>query len=128
MRKILIWLVAAALTANGFYMLFAPEQWFYSVDRISATGSFNAHFVRDIGCAYLASAAGVFYFAISRERGRAGAIVGAGFLTMHGLVHVWDVLAGRMPFDHLVKDAAGVLLLPAVIFWLVLSNAHTEKS
>ena len=128
MRTILIWLVMAALAANGFYMLLAPEQWFYSVDRITATGSFNAHFVRDIGCAYLASAAGVLYFAISPERGRAGALIGAAFLTMHGLVHVWDVLAGRMPFDHLIKDAAGVLLLPALIVWLVLSNARTEKS
>jgi len=126
MHKTLTWLVIAALTTNGCLMLFGPEGWYRSVDRIMATGPFNAHFVRDIGCAYLASAAGVFHFAVAGSQGRPAAWVGAGFLAMHGLVHVWDVAAGRMPFDHLLKDAIGVLLLPVLIVWLVWPRPHLK--
>jgi hypothetical protein len=37
------------LVGNGTFMLIAPEQWYYLVPGVKETGSFNQHFIRDIG-------------------------------------------------------------------------------
>jgi hypothetical protein len=52
-------LLALAMAANGLQMLMAPEAWYGSLPSVAHTGPLNVHFVRDIGAAYLASAAGV---------------------------------------------------------------------
>src|SRR5262249_52922948 len=45
--------VGLALAANGTFMLVAPSAWYGLVPGVAATGPLNAHFVRDIGAAYL---------------------------------------------------------------------------
>ena len=54
-------IVAALLgvlnAANGVYMVIAPRTWFAGA--ASATGPFNAHFVTDIGFAFLAAGCGL---------------------------------------------------------------------
>jgi hypothetical protein len=102
-------------------MLFGPEAWYQWVRTVPHTGPLNVHFVRDIGCAYLASAGGVLFFAVRPDSGRPAATVGIAFLTLHGLVHVWDTLTGRATLEHLASDFIGVLAIPllaaALVFW-----------
>jgi hypothetical protein len=74
MRTKLAWIVGLSLAANG--VLAAPAAWHAPVPGVPATGAFNAHFVRDIGAAYLV--AGM-----------------AAFLALHALVHLRDAAAGR---------------------------------
>jgi hypothetical protein len=120
MRKTLLLIVAAVLAANGLAMLGWPDTWYHTISTVPSTGPFNAHFVRDIGCAYLVSAGSLACCAVSPERGRPAALTGSAFLLMHAAVHVWDALAGRATLEHLLKDFAGVIVVALLAFYLSL--------
>ena len=51
--RYLHWFFVIAFGANGLSMLLFPETWFNTIPGVTATGPFNAHFVRDVGAAYL---------------------------------------------------------------------------
>ena len=85
------WIAAllGVLTAtNGLLMLGAPEMWFQYAPGVAETGSFNRHFVSDVGAAYLAVAAGLLWTAWRPRQGWAALVVGTGFLFVHALIHV----------------------------------------
>jgi hypothetical protein len=128
MRKAILMGVLAILAANGLMMLGWPEAWYRLVPTAPHTGPFNPHFVRDIGCAYLASAAGLAFFARDQARGRSGALTATAFLLLHALVHVWDVASGRSDLHHLAQDFVGVALLPFVALWLILTNSRARAA
>jgi hypothetical protein len=116
--RLLLAALGAFHLANAFVMLAAPADWYAEVPGVTMTGPFNPHFVRDIGCAYLTSAGGLLAFVISPLRGRPAALAGSAFLALHGLVHIWDTLAGRASLEHLAQDFVGVLLVPAIALWI----------
>jgi hypothetical protein len=118
MRKAILLIIAAVLAVNGLAMLFWPEVWYQTIPTVPHTGPFNSHFVRDIGCAYLVSASSLVFFARAPERGQYAALMGCAFLILHGLVHIWDAVAGRASFNHLMSDFVGVLAIPAVALYL----------
>ncbi|HYM34966.1 MAG TPA: hypothetical protein VET48_06180 [Steroidobacteraceae bacterium] len=127
MRKTLLLILAIVLSANGFFMLGWPEVWYHTLPTVPHTGPFNAHFVRDIGCAYLVSAASLAYLAFAPERGRSAALTGSAFLVMHGLVHIWDTVAGRASVEHLMTDFIGVLAIPALALYLSWSRVIAAR-
>lgn len=95
---------------NGLVMLVAPQTWFWSVDGVSLTGGYNAHFVRDIGMVYLLSGLAMFA-GLARPASRPllwGAA--AAWLMSHALFHLWEVAAGICGPDAIVRDFAGVTL------------------
>lgn len=110
--------VAAAMAAvvgglalgNGLAMLAVPQTWFWSVDGVSSTGGYNAHFVRDIGLVYLLAGAAMFA-GLARPAAR-GLLWGAAaaWLLMHALFHLWEVAAGICGPDALTRDFLGVTL------------------
>ncbi len=71
----MLWFCAAATAANVFYMLVDPLGWYGAVEGIPDTGSFNPHYVRDIGGAYLTLA--VMTAASARWLGNAVALPSA---------------------------------------------------
>jgi hypothetical protein len=110
MGRIIAAALAAMLGANGLVMLFAGRWWYNAVPGVTATGPYNPHFVRDIGAAYLVTAAGLGWFAI-RPREAWPALVGAAaFQTAHVAIHVFDAFNGTMPMAHIIRDFAGVYL------------------
>ncbi|MDO9488506.1 MAG: hypothetical protein Q7J32_09055 [Sphingomonadaceae bacterium] len=95
---------------NGLAMLTMPQTWFWSVDGVSLTGGYNAHFVRDIGLVYLLAGAAMFA-GLARPTHRSllwGAA--AGWLSMHALFHLWEVAAGICGPDAIARDFLGVTL------------------
>jgi len=109
-------------------MILAPFAWYGAVPGVAATGPFNPHFIRDIGCAYLLAGIALGLAACSSARQRA--IPAAAFLVLHGLVHVGDFAAGREDFHHLLGDLPGVFLLPVLAVWIAWPqhNRYKEKS
>ena len=93
MRGAVAWILGIALAANGLVMLGAPAAWYAAVPGVDATGPFNAHFIRDIGVAYVLCGAALPWFAIS-PAARPAAVIGAAFLALHAAVHLWDAAAG----------------------------------
>jgi len=107
-------LLAAGLGANGAAMLTAPAAWYHAVPGVAYTGPLNPHFVRDIGAAYLATAAGLAWRAWQGPAAAPAAQWGALFLTLHALIHIGETLAGLCGWRQLLADTPGVLL-PALL-------------
>jgi hypothetical protein len=87
MRKMLAWIIGAALAANGLFMLADPAARYAAVPGVTLTGPLNPHFVRDIGSTYIVAGASLAAFAIN-ARARAAALAAGAFLTLHALVHL----------------------------------------
>ncbi|WP_292937093.1 hypothetical protein [Noviherbaspirillum sp.] len=110
-------LLAVLLAVNGIAMLLVPAVWYATTPGVTETGLLNAHFVRDIGCAYLVASAGFFWLWRDAAAWRA-AMVGSLFLVLHALVHVGEMIAGTMDAHHWLRDVPGVFLIPVIAVWL----------
>jgi uncharacterized protein YjeT (DUF2065 family) len=126
MRGVLIAILGLGLAANGLFMLAAPADWYVTVPGVTETGPFNAHFVRDIGVAYLVAGATLIWFALDRAA-RPAALAGAAFLALHALVHVWDAAAGREHAHQLLIDRPSVFLPPALAIWIAWPRRPANK-
>src|SRR5262245_65218837 len=114
------WLLGLSLVGNGLIMLAVPTLWYTNVPGVADTGPFNAHFVRDIGAAYLVCGAALVWFAM-RPAARPAAQIGAAFLAVHALTHLFDTAAGRAAVEQLLVDVPTVLLPPALAIWITWS-------
>ena len=115
-RRVLAIILGIGLVLNALWMLAVPAPWYAAAPGVDQTGPFNPHFVRDIGVAYLVAGAALSAFAASPDA-RPAAQVGAGFLALHGLVHLWDVAAGREPAHRLLIDLPTVFVPPLLAIW-----------
>jgi hypothetical protein len=113
----LLWLLAIGLAANALWMLADPRLWYDTIPGVSLTGGFNQHFVRDIGCAYLATAVALAWRARSPAAWPA-AMLGAFFLLLHGGLHVADLWLGRCTPAGFLRDAPSVILPALLAVWL----------
>jgi hypothetical protein len=125
------WLLGLINLASGLWMLFAPEHWFQNLPAgVPDTGPFNHHFVRDVGSAF-ATIGVAFLAAAPNARTRRGVLLGAAlFYTLHSVVHVADLLTGRLHANHWGMDFPLVflptilLILLALPTWWPLREAH----
>jgi len=107
---------------NGAFMLLAPGVWFAVVPGVVETGPFNAHFVYDIGMAYIASG---FCLSYAIRPGPTAAVVasaGAIWPVLHALVHICGWVTNGFPRDSMVASSevvgvVGASLLGAVLAW-----------
>lgn len=112
--RILAGALALLLGLNALAMLFASYWWYGAVPGVITTGPFNPHFVRDIGAAYLVTALGLAWFAARPVQGWPALVLGALFLTLHAIIHVYDAACSASPVPFLLRDLPGVYL-PAVL-------------
>ena len=117
MREWIALILGSLLAVNGLVMLAAPADWYGLVPGVIDTGPFNPHFVRDIGCAYIAAGAALAWL-FGRPAAWPAALAGAGFLVLHGLVHLWDMAAGRESLHHLPGDLVAIYAAAALAMWL----------
>jgi len=116
-ERFLAGLLGLTQIAIGVVMLAAPLAFYGLVPGVDETGPFNPHFLRDVGCAFLVAGSAFAWLARDANAWPA-ALAGAAFLTLHGLVHVWDGLAGRETAAHLAHDLP-LTLGPALLgLWL----------
>jgi len=106
---VLLLLLAVSGAANGVWMLVDPAHWYHHLPAgVPDTGPLNAHFVRDIGCAYLVFS-GALFQAGRAPRWRTPLVVTtASFYVAHAALHLHDVARGLLEADHLLLDAWGV--------------------
>ena len=81
-RRWLAGVLGAFNALNGVVMLTDGKHWYDTVPGVVFTGPYNAHFVQDIGAAFLAAGLGLAARAW-RPRYWAAAVTGAAFLAMH---------------------------------------------
>ena len=112
----LLLLIAAVTTiANGIFMLVKPLDWYVFVPTVVTTGPPNAHFIRDIGLAYIGSGLILLYAAADPVYRWRAAGVGGLWLTFHGLLHIYEVAAGICGPATFWADAPAVLGQPALV-------------
>lgn len=119
-RTILV--VGAILTAfnvlflfgNGLFMLIAPLAWYNIVPGVTHTGSFNQHFIRDIGMIQMflgaAFAIGLFQSAHRFDLWAAA----TSWLLAHASFHLWEVAVDISAPSTILQDFPAVTL-PALI-------------
>ena len=116
------------LAVNAIWMLASPAGWYAVVPGVATTGPANAHFIRDIGCAYLATAIALLWFARAPKQAWPAALAGGGFLALHAIVHIWDMLSGREHTNLLAGELLSIFLPAVLALWLALSaRGATEK-
>jgi len=126
-RRALTVILGLALGANAVWMLVNPMSWYNVIPGVAETGYANAHFIRDIGCAYLATALSLFWLVECPKRAWPAALTGGGFLVMHALVHVSDAAAGREHAHQLLGELPTVFLPGILVIWLAWSARNAEK-
>jgi uncharacterized protein YjeT (DUF2065 family) len=127
MRDLVAWMLGLGLAVNGLVMLGFPADWYATVPGVIDVGPFNAHFIRDIGVAYLVSGAALVWLAIT-PAARPAAQAGAAFLALHAVVHVWDAAAGREHVHQLLIDLPTVFLPPALAIWIAFVPAGRDAT
>ncbi len=102
--------------ANGAWMLVAPADWYARLPAaVPDTGPFNAHFVRDVGSAFVMMGCVLVAGALRPAWRVPALVVTTLFYVLHALVHVTDTLAGRLPPGHWTVDLPGVYLPAALL-------------
>jgi hypothetical protein len=122
MRALIVsfyYLLAAGSLANGAWMLLAPTGWFSGVPAaVADTGPLNIHFVLDLGVVFLIAGLGALWCA--RNLDESGPVHWG--LTLffggHALVHVVEIVSGRLPASHWWIDLP-LVFLPAVVLLAV---------
>jgi hypothetical protein len=111
-------LLGLAAAANGVFMLLAPEGWYFAVPGVTTTGSFNQHFIRDIGLIFLLMGSGFLLGAFRPRRRLFLWSVPTIWLTGHALFHFWEVAVGICSASAIARDFLAVTL-PAILGWLL---------
>lgn len=107
-------LLGLGMFLNGVYMLVDPLSWYLIVPTVPGTGSFNQHFVRDIGISYLLVGAGYVYgvyFPAQRLWLWSSATL---WLALHAVFHLWEIAVGICGAETIIQNGFAVHL-PAVI-------------
>ena len=129
MRTKLAWVLGLLAAASGVFMLAAPAAWYAMVPGVPDTGPFNAHFIRDIGAAFLVAGGALVWFARD-ARARPAALASTAFFTLHALVHLGDAMTGRESISQAMRDLPTVYLgalLALWIAWPISSPAKEEE-
>ena len=111
--------------ANALWMLAGPLHWYHGLPAgVPDTGPFNPHFVRDIGCAFLAVGVALVWAARSPHRRAPLVAIAAIFLVGHAALHAFDTLRGALGHPHWLLDLPGVYLPAAVIGWGAVASSQ----
>lgn len=120
MRRTIAAILAVSSVINGLTMLLSGPFWYATVPGAAETGPFNAHFVQDVGAAFLVAG-----LALAARAWRANywpaAVAGAGFLAAHGLIHLAAIVFGH---DHHATFDVVAVVLPSA---LALYSAFPSK-
>ena len=125
-----VFAVSGAVTiANALWMFAGPLHWYHELPAaVPDTGPFNAHFVRDIGCAFLATSVALLWSAFAPHWRPALVPIAALFLVGHALVHVYDTLRGALDHSHWWIDLPGVYLPAVVITYAAVAHRDRARS
>lgn len=119
MRRLMAAILAIPTLFNGLTMLVAGPLWYETVPGVPDTGPFNPHFVQDIGVAFLVAGLSLAVRAW-RPRYWPAAVAGAGFLTLHALLHLMMIAAGHAPYP--TFDLLAIVLPSAAALYSAFPN------
>jgi ABC-type branched-subunit amino acid transport system permease subunit len=122
-----IYLIFCVLSLfNGAWMLLFPLSWYTDLPAaVANTGPFNPHFIRDLGVVFLLIGVAFGWSAFNVNRSRPVHFAVTAFVTGHALIHLADIIAGRLPHSHWMIDMPGVFV-PALLM-IILAVPSVRK-
>lgn len=118
---------AVFLTGNGLFMLLAPEQWYYLIPGVKETGSFNQHFIRDIGIIQMFLGAAFAIGAVRLPLRMPLWTVATLWLIAHAFFHFWEVAVGICAPSALARDFPAVTM-PALFGIVAIAWARSART
>ncbi|MEO9635444.1 MAG: hypothetical protein ABJF89_00785 [Parasphingorhabdus sp.] len=100
----------------GLFMIIWPLDWYVAIPTVITTGPPNKHFIRDIGIAYAVCGFILLYASWNIHLRWLAAFAGALWLSLHGVLHIYEVSVGICSPDVFIADAPGVLGPPLLVF------------
>lgn len=100
----------------GLFMIISPLDWYTAIPTVITTGPPNKHFIRDIGIAYASCGFILLYASVNIRMRWMAALAGGLWLSLHGVLHIYEVSVGICSPDVFVADAPGVLGPPILVF------------
>jgi len=100
----------------GLFMIISPLDWYTAIPTVVTTGPPNKHFIRDIGIAYASCGFILLYASVNIRMRWIAALAGGLWLSLHGVLHIYEVSVGICSPDVFVADAPGVLGPPILVF------------
>lgn len=98
---------------TGVVIFSAPEAFYQNTPGLSLMGPYNSHFIRDVGLAFFASGAAVFYGALTRVA--AIALAGVAWPCLHALFHLQIWAHRGLPLDAIFAFDLGAVIAPAFL-------------
>jgi hypothetical protein len=117
---------AVFLIGNGVFMLLAPEPWYYRIPGVKETGSFNQHFIRDIGIIQMFLGAAFAIGAVRLPLRMLLWTVATLWLIAHAFFHFWEVAVGICAPSALARDFPAVTM-PAIFGIVAIAWARSNR-
>ena len=123
MTKSILLLLAVYFAGLAAWLILLPLTFYQSIPGVPETGPFNDHFSRDVGFAFLVSAAGLCLGTIRGDKTLA--LLGAAFPMLHGLFHLVSI--GHYDPANAIGDVLSTTGIAAIalIFALRLKGASS---
>ncbi|QJB70214.1 hypothetical protein [Parasphingorhabdus halotolerans] len=116
LAQLLVLAVGLFALVFGAFMIIWPLDWYTALPTVVATGPPNKHFIRDIGIAYAACGFILLYASVNIHMRWLAAFAGALWLSLHGVLHIYEVSVGICTPAAFAADAPGVLGPPLLVF------------
>jgi hypothetical protein len=118
-RRMAAGLLGGLHAFNGLFMLVDGQRWYRVTPGAASTGPFNAHFVADVGVAFIAAGFGLLVRSW-RTRYWSAAVAGCAFLIFHALIHIVDF--ARNPHD--LMSTVWITVLAVLALWAAVPGKH----
>ena len=110
----------------GLFMIAKPLDWYVSLPTVITTGPPNKHFIRDIGIAYAACGIMLLYASANIHTRWLAVLTGALWLSLHGILHIYEVTVGICSVGVFWADAPGVLG-PSILVFIALAIIFARR-
>lgn len=113
--------------ANGVLMVILPQPWYLCIVNPARVAAYNAHFVTDVGTAYISIGAALLWAAM-RPR-HAYPLIGIWLLfsLLHAVHHVYEYAGFGIPTRHVLIELAGIWGPVALLGLLLVAFKRDER-
>jgi len=113
MARILLIAISVLCTLTGFYIFFAPHQFYDNTPGLRTMGPFSMHFIRDVALVFFATGCTTMWGTMRRMR----PVALAGFLwpALHAAFHVQLWAARNFVLADVAKSDLVAVILPATM-------------
>lgn len=116
----LLLFMATLSIANGAIMVLFSEQWYMCLVNPARAAFYSAHFVTDVGTAYVTIGAAMLWAALRPQYAYPLIGVALLFSVLHAVHHVYEYASFGMPTRHALVEALGIwgpVVLLAGLIW-----------